>query len=78
MGGAEPLTIPINGLWNAEVINDEGFQTTKLFYLLDTPEFDFEDNWNIIEEFLDSLRHRDKIWFATKYEICDYIRSIKV
>lgn len=63
-----------------EFINDEGFfKRTKLFYLWGhSYEFDFEDNWNIIEEFLGFVtQHRDKIWFATNIEICDYIKAYR-
>jgi len=63
-----------------EFINDEGFfKRTKLFYLWGhSYEFDFEDNWNVIEGFLDYVtQHRNKIWFATNVEICDYINAYR-
>ena len=49
----------------------------KLFYLWGhTYEFERDNNWNVIETFLDYMAGReDAIWYATNIEICDYVRD---
>jgi len=44
-------------------------------------EFHRENNWNVMEEFLDRISGLDDVWYATNIEIKDYItayRSLKV
>lgn len=67
--------------WTREFVDikEEGYMTRKyprLFYLWGhTYEFDNNDNWNIIEEFCDTVSKQDDIWFATNIEIYDYITA---
>ena len=67
--------------WTREFldINEEGYMTRKyprLFYLWGhTYEFDNNDNWNLIEEFCDTVSGRDDIWYATNIEIYDYVTA---
>ncbi len=58
---------------------DIGFRRTKLFYLWGhSYEFDFDNNWNVIEEFCEFVsQYHDQIWFATNIEICDYINAFR-
>lgn len=50
----------------------------KLFYLWGhTYEFDDNNNWNVIEEFLDYMADREEIWYATNIEIFEYIEDYK-
>lgn len=45
-----------------------------LFYLWGhSYEFDFNDNWEIIENFAQKVSGRDDIWYATNIEVYDYI-----
>ena len=55
------------------------FRRPQLFYLWGhSYEFDFDDTWNVIEEFLEHVsRYSDLIWFATNIEICDYINAFR-
>ena len=52
-------------------------RNAKLFYLWGhTYEFADNDNWNVIEEFMDYMAGRDdSIWYATNMEIYDYLRD---
>lgn len=38
-------------------------------------EFDNNDNWNVIEEFLDFAGGKDDVWYATNIEIYDYVKA---
>lgn len=53
------------------------FPKGKLFYLWGHAyEFDSDDNWNVIEEFVSYVsRFKDDIWFATNGEIVEYITA---
>lgn len=45
-----------------------------------TFEFDYQNNWNVIEDFARLMAGNDAIWYATNIEIYDYIsaaRSLK-
>lgn len=45
-----------------------------LFYLWGhSYEFDFNNNWEIIENFGEKVAHRDDIWYATNIEVYDYV-----
>jgi peptidoglycan/xylan/chitin deacetylase (PgdA/CDA1 family) len=60
-------------------INFQKRQYLKLFYLWGhSYEFDRDNNWDIIEKFLQRVKGRDDIWYATNIEICDYIRAAKM
>lgn len=51
-------------------------QHPKLFYLWGhTYEFDDKDNWNVIEEFCQTVANKDDIWYATNIEIYDYVTA---
>ncbi len=48
----------------------------KLFYLWGhTYEFEMNDNWNVIEEFLQKIAKKEDIWYATNVEIYDYVSA---
>ncbi|MCR5329862.1 MAG: polysaccharide deacetylase family protein [Lachnospiraceae bacterium] len=48
----------------------------KLFYVWGhSYEFDFKDNWEIIEDFADKVSGRDDIWYATNIEVYDYVKA---
>ena len=50
----------------------------KLFYLWGhTYEFEYKDNWNVIEEFAEYMGGREDIWYATNIEIYEYIEDYK-
>jgi len=55
------------------------FRRPELFYLWGHAyEFDINDNWDVIENFLKYVsRFGDIIWFATNIEICDYIKAYR-
>lgn len=47
-----------------------------LFYVWGhTYEFEDNDNWNVMEELLDTVCGRDDVWYATNIEICDYAHA---
>lgn len=48
---------------------------SQLFYLWGhTYEFDNDNNWNVIEEFVEYMaQFRDEIWYATNIEIYEYM-----
>lgn len=47
-----------------------------LFYLWGhSYEFDLNDNWCVIEEFLDYIGNREDVWYATNIELYDYIKA---
>lgn len=49
-----------------------------LFYLWGhSYEFDFNDNWEIIEEFTADVAAREDIWYATNIEVYDYVQAYK-
>lgn len=51
----------------------------RLFYLWGhSYEFDDNDNWNVIEEFVSYMaKWSNKIWFATNMEIYEYVQDYK-
>lgn len=50
----------------------------KLFYLWGHAyEFEANDNWQVIEGFIDRLAGRKEIWYATNIDICDYVLAWK-
>ena len=49
-----------------------------LFYLWGHAyEFEANDNWNVIEEFLAKIGHKDDVWYATNIEIYDYVKAFE-
>ncbi len=47
-----------------------------LFYLWGhSYEFDRNNNWNVIEEFLEYTGGKEDIWYATNIEIYDYVKA---
>ena len=55
------------------------FRRPELFYVWGHAyEFDMQDNWSVMEDFLKYVSpFKDKIWFATNIEICDYINAFR-
>lgn len=59
-------------------INEKPWQGPRLFYLWGhSYEFDFQNNWEIIENFADKISGRDDIWYATNIEVYDYVDAYK-
>ncbi len=55
-------------------LSDPIWNSPKLFYLWGhSYEFDFHNNWEIIETFAEKTGNRDDIWYATNIEVYDYI-----
>lgn len=49
-----------------------------MFYLWGhSHEFDNDDNWEVIENFVEYVGGRDDIWYATNIEIYDYVQAFK-
>ena len=47
-----------------------------LFYLWGhSYEFEGNNNWHVIENFLEKMGNRDDIWYATNIEIYDYVKA---
>ena len=50
----------------------------KLFYLWGhSYEFDYDDNWQVMEDFAKFVGNRDDVWYATNMEIYEYVRAYK-
>lgn len=50
----------------------------SLFYLWGhSYEFEANNNWNVIEEFLQYIGHRKEIWYATNIEVHDYVEAYR-
>lgn len=50
----------------------------RLFYLWGhSYEFDYDNNWEIIENFAKLVGNRDDVWYATNMEIYEYVRAYK-
>ena len=48
----------------------------KLFYVWGhSYEFDFNNTWQLIEDFTDKVSGRDDIWYATNIEVYDYVKA---
>lgn len=49
-----------------------------LFYLWGhSYEFDWDDNWNVIESFAEYMGNRNDIWYAANLEIYEYVEAYK-
>ena len=55
------------------------YDTPMLFYLWGhSYEFDYGNNWNVIEEFSEYMGGRDEeIWYATNGEIYEYVKAFE-
>ena len=52
------------------------YRPCMLFYLWGhTFEFDDDNNWNVIEDFVELMSKCKEIWYATNIEIYDYIQK---
>ena len=40
-------------------------------------EFEWDKNWDLIEEFCKTVSGDDDVWYATNIEIADYVRAMK-
>ncbi len=59
-------------------LNETPERDPYLFYLWGHSfEFDKDNNWNVIEEFLKTAGGRDDIWYATNIEIYDYNKAFE-
>ena len=48
----------------------------RLFYVWGhSYEFDRNDNWDLIEGFLEKVSNQEDIWYATNMEICEYVNA---
>lgn len=49
-----------------------------LFYLWGHSfEFSRNDNWNVIEEFLEKVSNNDNVWYATNIEVYEYVTAYR-
>ncbi len=61
-----------------EFLNGKIKRDPWLFYLWGHAyEFEGNDNWHVIEAFLEKIGNRDDIWYATNIEIHDYVEASK-
>jgi peptidoglycan/xylan/chitin deacetylase (PgdA/CDA1 family) len=57
-------------------MNPVSLERPKLMYVWGhTFEFDRNDNWNQMDEFMKKISGRDEIWYATNMEIYEYVRA---
>ncbi len=64
-------------LWERFTAENADFPPA-LFYLWGhSYEFDNNNNWDMIESFLDKAANRSDIWYATNIEIYDYVTAWK-
>ncbi len=53
-------------------------QDAFLFYLWGhSYEFEGDDNWQLIESFLEKIGGRSNVWYATNIEIVDYVNAFR-
>ena len=51
-------------------------RTPKLFYMWGhSYEFDSNNNWEHLDEICEKLGNKDDIWYATNYEIYEYVKA---
>lgn len=61
-----------------EFFNCPPYRELMLFYVWGHSfEFNREDNWQLMEDFLAQISGRDDIWYATNIEIVDYINAYR-
>ena len=67
----------LSDLWERFTAQNPDY-SPALFYLWGhSYEFDNDNNWDMIESFLDKAANRDDIWYATNIEIYDYVTAWK-
>lgn len=60
-------------------LSDEVMLEPQMFYLWGhSYEFEQNDNWDVIEKFLQQMSGREDIWYATNIEIYEYTRAFKM
>ena len=61
------------------VENEEAAKrNSRMFYLWGhSYEFDWDNNWNIIEEFAEYIGGRDNIWYATNIDVYNYVTAYR-
>lgn len=53
------------------------FKSIALLYVWGhSYEFDVDENWELIEEFCETVSNNDSIWYATNIEIIDYLKAL--
>lgn len=53
------------------------FKSMALLYVWGhSYEFDVDENWELIEEFCETVSNNDSIWYATNIEIIDYLKAL--
>lgn len=59
-------------------VNEKPWQGPWLFYLWGhSYEFDFHNNWEVIENFAERVGGREDIWYATNIEVYDYVDAYR-
>lgn len=59
-------------------VEDQSIWNPDLFYLWGhSYEFEANNNWNVIETFLDYVGNREEIWYATNIEVHDYVEAYR-
>lgn len=54
------------------------WENAEMFYLWGhSYEFDYNDNWEVIEKFAEYTGGHEHIWYATNIEIYDYVKAYK-
>lgn len=53
-------------------LNEDSRDVRMLYIWGHTPEFTNDNNWEMMEGYLEKLGGRDDIWYATNIEICEY------
>lgn len=54
------------------------WQNMPLFYVWGhSYEFDNDQNWDMMEEFLKRVSGKEDVWYATNIEVADYIRAVR-
>lgn len=52
------------------------YRDVEMFYLWGhSYEFDYDDNWDVIEKFAEYAGGHEHIWYATNIEIYDYVKA---
>ncbi len=57
-------------------LDERKARESYLFYVWGhSYEFDDNENWHVMTDLLDTVAHRDDVWYATNGEICDYVNA---
>lgn len=55
-----------------------GFYELPLMYVWGhSYEFALNDDWSVIEAFVEKMAYKDDIWYATNIEICNYVQAVR-